>query len=47
MEEWERRVAQGQSIEVPYRISGREKEMMKEEREPAYRAGDGLPTLTP
>ncbi|HUL62399.1 MAG TPA: hypothetical protein VLT35_04995 [Methanocella sp.] len=47
MEEWERRVAPGQSVEVFDRAARWEKGAIQEERKPAYLAGDGLPTLIP
>ncbi len=47
MEEWERRVAPDQSIEVFDRGARWERDTMEGEREPAYHAGDGLHTLNP
>lgn len=47
MEEWERRVAPDQSIEVFDHVARWEKEVAQGERKPAYHAGDGLPTLVP
>ena len=45
MEEWERRVAPGQSMEAFEDVPRRPKLTPREERKPSYRAGDGLPTL--